>query len=116
MEYKLKDLIDIHLFQNLQDKLNEIFPFPSAILDNEGNILTGTAWQNICTKFHRANPESELECRKSDQYIINHLHEANPSVTYKCLNGMIDIAIPIKIDGKHLGAFFTGQFFKEKTR
>jgi len=114
MEYKLKDLIDIHLFQNLQDKLNEIFPFPSAILDNEGNILTGTAWQNICTKFHRANPESELECRKSDQYIINHLHEANPSVTYKCLNGMIDIAIPIKIDGKHLGAFFTGQFFKEK--
>jgi len=30
---------------------------------------------------------------------------------YRCKNGMIDIAIPIIIDGKHLATFFTGQFF-----
>ncbi|MFZ4706927.1 MAG: PAS domain S-box protein [Bacteroidales bacterium] len=114
MEYRLKDLIDIPLLQNLQDKLNMLFPFPSAIIDNKGNILTAVAWQDICTEFHRKHPECEKECIKSDQYIREHLHEANPAVSYKCPHGLLDNAIPIIIDGKHLGNFFTGQFFLEK--
>jgi len=114
MEYKLEELIDIRLIQNLQDKLNEIFSFPSSIVDTDGKILTATAWQDICWKFHRVNPLSESECRKSGRYIIDHLHEANPAVTYSCPHGMIDCAVPIIIDGKHLGTFLTGQFFLEK--
>lgn len=111
MEYQLKDLIDIRLIQNLQDKLNEIFSFPSAIIDTEGNLLTATAWQDICTKFHRVHPQSASECRKSGRYINDHLHEANPAMIYPCPHGMVDCATPIIIDGKHLGTFLTGQFF-----
>ncbi|MBI5375358.1 MAG: PocR ligand-binding domain-containing protein [Candidatus Schekmanbacteria bacterium] len=114
MDYKLEDIIDVILFQELQEKLNLIYSFPSAIIDNDGKILTAVAWQDICTKFHRVNPQSEKECLKSDKYIIAHLHEANPAVSYQCPHGMIDNAAPIIIDGKHLGNFFTGQFFLEK--
>ena len=114
MEYKLENLIDIRLLQELQEKLNAIYSFPSAIIDNDGKILTAVAWQDICTKFHRIHSESEKECRKSDLYIREHLHEANPAVSYKCPHGMIDNASPIIIDGKHLGNFFTGQFFLDK--
>ena len=113
MEYKLQDLIDIEQFQALQDRLNEIYSFPSAIIDNEGNILTATAWQDICTKFHRTNMECERECIKSDQYILSHLHEAQPAVSYRCPHGLVDNATPIIIDGIHYGNFFTGQFFLE---
>jgi signal transduction histidine kinase/ActR/RegA family two-component response regulator len=112
-EYKLQDVLDIGLFQTLQDKLNEIYSFPSAIIDNEGNILTATAWQDICTKFHRVHPVSNQECIKSDQYIMAHLGEANPAVTYRCPHGLVDNATPIIVGGKHLGNFFTGQFFLE---
>jgi len=114
MDYKLQDLIDIPMLQSLQDKLNEIYSFPSAIVDNDGNILTATAWQDICTKFHRVHPEAEKLCRKSDNYISDHLSEANPAVTYCCPHGLVDNATPIIINGKHLGNFFTGQFFLEK--
>ncbi len=114
MDYKLEDLIDIPLFQSLQEKLNAIYSFPSAIIDNDGKVLTAVAWQDICTKFHRANPECEKECIKSDKYILAHLHEANPEISYKCPHGLIDNATPIMIDGKHLGNFFTGQFFLDK--
>lgn len=110
-KYRLQDLIDIKHFQNLQDRLNEIYSFPSAIIDNEGNILTATAWQDVCTKFYRTCSISEKECIKSDQYIISHLHEANPAASYVCPHGLIDNATPIIIDGEHLGNFFTGQFF-----
>ena len=113
MPLKLEDIIDIRQFQMLQDRLNEIYSFPSAIIDNEGNVLTATAWQDICTKFHRRNGECLKECIKSDQYILEHLHEANPAVTYRCPHGLIDNATPIIIEGVHYGNFFTGQFFLE---
>jgi PAS domain S-box-containing protein len=114
MGYKLKDLIDIDHFQKLQDRLNKIYSFPSSILDNDGNILTATAWQEICMQFHRKNKEAERICIKSDQYIKDHIHEANPALSYRCPHGLVDNAIPIIIDGVHYGNFFTGQFFLEE--
>ncbi len=114
MKYKLEDLIDVKLFQNLQEKLDSVYSFPSAIIDNDGKVLTAVAWQDICTKFHRANPLCERECVKSDQYILNHIKEANPAVSYTCPHGLIDNATPIIIEGNHLGNFFTGQFFLEE--
>lgn len=114
MKYKLQDLIDMEHFQNLQDRLNEIYSFPSSIIDNDGNVLTATAWQDVCTKFHRANKACERECIKSDQYIRDHRHEAAPAVSYLCPHGLVDNATPIIIDGIHYGNFFTGQFFLDK--
>ena len=114
MKYRLQDLIDIDHFQNLQDRLNKIYSFPSSIIDNDGNILTATAWQEICTNFHRKNREAERICIESDQYIVSHIHEANPAVSYRCPHGLVDNATPIIIDGIHYGSFFTGQFFMEE--
>jgi PAS domain S-box-containing protein len=111
MKYKLQDLVNLEEFQYLQDRLNDINPFPSAIIDLEGNILTATAWQDICLLFHRKNPQCEYDCRKSDQYIVSHLRDANPAVSYECPRGLVDNAIPIMIDGIHYANFFTGQFF-----
>ena len=114
MKYKLQDLIDLDHFQNLQDRLNHIYSFPSSIIDNDGNILTATAWQDVCTKFHRKNKEAERVCIKSDQFIVTHIHEANPTLSYRCPHGLVDNATPIIIDGIHYGNFFTGQFFLEE--
>ncbi|MGE5406101.1 MAG: PAS domain S-box protein, partial [Methanosarcina sp.] len=79
-----------------------------------GKVLVAVAWQEICTKFHRKHPECAAECIKSDKYILSHLAEANPTVSYVCPHGLTDNATPLIIDGKHLGNFFTGQFFMEK--
>jgi PAS domain S-box-containing protein len=114
MKYRLQDLIDIEQFQSLQDRLTEICPFPSAIIDNDGVVLTSTAWQDICTKFHRQHPECEKACIKSDQYILDHLDDADPAVSYRCPHGLVDNAMPIIVEGHHLGNFFTGQLFMEE--
>lgn len=113
-EYRLQDLLDIARVQELFDSLNDAFPFPSAIIDNDSNILTATAWQDVCTKFHRVNAASEVECRESDRYILTHIDDADPSVVYRCPHGMVDAATPIVVDGLHLGNVFVGQLFLEK--
>lgn len=114
MPYKLEELIDLNILQEFQEKLWNVSPFPTGIIDNDGNILTAVGWQDVCTKFHRAHPDSEKECIKSDQYVAENLHKANPAVIYTCPHGMTDSATPIVIEGRHLGNFFIGQMFLEK--
>lgn len=114
MEHKLEDLLDLSLIQDLQEKLNKLYLIPSAIIDNDGKVLTAVAMQDICMKFHRTNTECEKDCIKSNQYILDHLHEANPVISYLCPRGLVDNAFPITIEGKHLGNFFIGQLFLEK--
>jgi two-component system NtrC family sensor kinase len=113
MNYTLKDLIDIPKLQSFLDALDEIHSLPSAIIDAEGNILTATAWQDICTKFHRAHPAAEKKCIESDTYIAKELANDPPQVVYKCPFGLVDTATPIIVEGRHLGNVFTGQLFIE---
>ena len=111
MKRKLQELIDIKQLQKLQDRMYELYSFTSAILDNEGNILTATAWQDVCTTFHKKDIECEKKCINSDLYITGCLNDAKPSITYQCANGLINNATPIVIEGVHYGTFYVGQFF-----
>lgn len=113
MNYSLKELLDVAKLQELLDSLDEVHSLPSAIIDTEGTILTATAWQDICTKFHRMNPDTEKKCIESDQHIEAELTESMAHVIYRCPMGLFDTATPIIIEGKHLGNVFTGQLFME---
>jgi len=113
MDYKLKDLIDIPKMREVFETFDAINSMPSAIIDIEGNVLIANSWQDICTKFHRVNPESEKKCIESDTHFVVELEKHTPHVIYKCPMGMVDSASPIIIDGKHLGNVFTGQLFLE---
>lgn len=113
MNYTLKDLLDIPKLTKLLDILDNVHSFPCAIDDTEGNILVATAWQDICTKFHRVNPESEKKCIESDQLNESRVDESNSPLVYKCALGLVDTALPIIIEGKRIGYVYVGQFFLE---
>ncbi|MDD2900455.1 MAG: PocR ligand-binding domain-containing protein, partial [Desulfuromonadaceae bacterium] len=83
MDHKLKDLLDIPRLRELLDTLDEIHKVPSAIIDIEGNILTSNSWQEICTKFHRINHDTELLCIESDMHIGTELDSKTPHVIYR---------------------------------
>jgi PAS domain S-box-containing protein len=114
VKHRLSDLLDIPRLQSALDSLYISSKIPSAIIDNDGKVHAGSGWQDVCTKFHRVHPEARKRCIESDLYITDHIHEANPSITYKCPHGLVDSATPIIIDGEHIGNVFTGQLFLEK--
>ncbi len=114
METKFSNLIDIEKFQKLSDKFTKLTGAVTAILDIDGKILITSGWQDICTKFHRVNPETCKRCRVSDTVLANQLKKGKKYNVYKCKNGLIDVAFPIIIEGNHVGNMFTGQFTFEK--
>ncbi len=108
--YPFAELVNIEELQFLCEQFTRLTGFVTAILDMEGNVLIATGWQEICTRFHRSTPESACRCLASDTLLASRLQEGEEFCLYRCGNGLIDVAVPIVIDGRQVGRLYSGQF------
>jgi len=111
MESPLRKIIDFEKVDALLEGFNKTTGFVTAILDLEGNVLSKSGWRRICTDFHRINSETSIRCTQSDTILANKVAVQNQYHFYKCLNGLVDVAVPIVINGEHVANLFSGQFF-----
>ena len=109
----LADIIDIPTIQALMEAFSALTGMVVAILDKKGTILVATGWQDICTKFHRVNPESAAACTDSDLHFSSTL-KPGEITDYKCRNNLWDVVTPLYIGLRHVGNIYSGQFFYEE--
>lgn len=114
MKSTLHKIIDFEKVDALLEGFNKTTGFVTAILDLEGNVLSKSGWRRICTDFHRIDPETAARCKQSDTILANKLAVQNQYHFYNCLNGLVDVAIPIIIKDEHVANLFSGQFFFEE--
>ncbi len=108
-DLELAEVVDVHMLQSIMNDFYELTEIGIAILNLKGDVLVSTGWQDICTKFHRVNPDSCRNCIDSDRTFSNGVAQGNYKL-YKCRNNMWDMATPIEVGGKHVGNLFLGQF------
>jgi PAS domain S-box-containing protein len=106
-------IIDFKEVNKLLEGFNRSTGFVTAILDLEGNILSKSGWRHVCTDFHRMQSETAQNCKVSDTFLANKLQKEERYHFYECLNGLVDVAVPIFIKGEHVANLFSGQFFFE---
>ena len=117
--YSFSDLVDIDKIKELLTSFYELTGVISALEDLDGNVLECTdgdvaiGWQDICLDFHRKHPETLKKCIESGTRICDKLKAGEKQSSHICLNGLVDIAVPVYIGGEHLANLFTGQFFFE---
>lgn len=114
MRVKLHEILDFEKVNHLLEGFYKTTGFLTAILDLEGNILSQSGWRQICTEFHRVNPETTKKCFISDTELANKMANGEEFHCYQCLNGLVDVAVPIVIKGEHIANLFTGQFLFNK--
>jgi len=114
MKLKILDLIDFEKVDALLEGFNKTTGFVTAILDLEGNVLSKSGWRQMCIDFHRINPETSKKCTISDTVLAGKLAAGEKYHFYKCMNGLVDVAVPIVIKGEHIANLFSGQFFFEE--
>lgn len=114
MKINVLELIDFEEVNKLLEGFNKTTGFVTAILDLEGKVLSKSGWRQICTDFHRIHPESARNCTVSDTVLAKKLKSDERYHFYQCLNGLVDVAVPIVIKGEHVANLFSGQFFIEK--
>lgn len=111
-EFTFEQLINIGQLKQLLESHHCLSGMAYGLCDNNENNMVSVGWQDICTRFHRAHPVSSGRCRAHKAYITANPHEPEDGFfEYRCGNGMVDAAMPITIEGRHLATFFIGQFF-----
>jgi diguanylate cyclase len=113
MKSKILHYVDFERANTLLEGFNKATGFVTGILDLDGNILSKSGWRQICTDFHRANPNTAQNCVASDTQLANLVTSGEAYHFYQCKNGLIDVAVPIVIKGEHVANLFSGQFFFE---
>ena len=114
MHRKILNFIDFNRINTLLEGFNKTTGFVTAILDLSGNVLSKSGWRNICTDFHRINALTAKKCTISDTELANKMASGEKYHFYKCLNGLVDVAVPLVINGEHIANLFSGQFFFEE--
>ncbi|MGM0444717.1 MAG: PocR ligand-binding domain-containing protein, partial [Fibrobacterota bacterium] len=114
MKQKLEDILNVSRVNELLEGFNKTTGFVTAILDLDGAVIFQSGWRRICTEFHRVHPKTAQRCIYSDTILANKMKEGAPYHAYTCMNGLVDVAVPLRIHGEHVGNLFTGQFFLEE--
>ena len=114
MKSRILDYFDFERSNILLEGFNKATGFATAIVDLDGNILSKSGWRQICTDFHRKNPETASNCNISDTALANKIKNDEKYHFYKCINGLVDVGFPIVIRGEHIANLFSGQFFFEE--
>ena len=109
---ELAKIIDAQAIQSLMNDFYKLAHIPMGLTDLKGNVLVSAGWQEICTKFHRVNPEACKHCVESDINLSTGVAPGEYKL-YKCKNNMWDVVTPIMVEGQHVGNILSGQFFFE---
>lgn len=110
---RYSDLVDIPKLSALMESFSNVIGIANAVIDVDGTVIVHAGWQDACTGFHRVNAETCRRCVESDTSLVESMTRGAPFAVYRCLNGLVDTAAPIVVDGQHVANVFTGQFLTE---
>lgn len=109
----LSDLIDVKLLQEFQDTFAKAMNVASITVDNKGPITRPSNFTDFCTKYTRNSELGMKRCVDCDIKWGKIAASRGEPVTYTCHTGLTDFAVPIVVDGNHLGSILGGQVLTE---
>lgn len=110
--YRFSDLVDMKSFSQMLESFFQATGIPNGVVDVSGELLSLSAGENACTRFHRACAETEALCRESNLAIMHDLRDGHVAGGL-CRNGLMDYATPVVIEGRQLATLFLGQVLHE---
>ncbi|MCK5125833.1 MAG: PAS domain S-box protein [candidate division Zixibacteria bacterium] len=114
-KYSFRDLVDMDRLREMFESFSQATGFTTGLVSYPGQeLLIGTGWRDVCTKFHRAVPQSEIHCKSSNKSLTHRLNQLKELDLVWCESGLIDGATPILIKDTHVANLFTGQILFEE--
>ena len=110
MEHTIADILGHEKLQHLTDQFYAATGISTSVVDERGNILAGSGWQEICSRFHRVQEKTARKCMKTAAGMQDRLQNGDSQILCKCPNGLYDAAVPVFVNGRHAGSLFAGQF------
>lgn len=105
----INQIIKLEIFQQLQDDISSATDLAIITIDHTGKPITSHSNCNkFCEKMRSSDHFHNL-CEKCDARGGLEAVRIKDAYIYLCHAGIVDMAIPIIVDGLYLGAFMAGQ-------
>lgn len=106
----IETILEIKHLNEIIDSFYSFTGLGVAIFSANHKVLLKQGWQKICTNFHKKNNIASKSCFESEAFFQKN-YMPNQVISFKCSNGLWDIAYPFFIKGVFVGSIHFGQFF-----
>lgn len=107
--YHLKEIVDIGILQEIQNRFADATGLASITVDYAGKPITKYSnFSKFCSMI-RSSASCMNGCLRSDAHGGIEAARTGKPYIYKCPFGLIDFAIPIIVNGQYLGSVLAGQ-------
>lgn len=108
-DYDLKTILNIPLFQALQDILAKTTGTAIITVDYKGTPVTRHSCRTEFCSVIRENPISRKRCFRCDALAGLEAVRLSSPFIYLCHCGIVDVAVPVVVGDRYLGAVMFGQ-------
>lgn len=105
----LKDVMDIEVFQKIQDDIAEATGMSIITVDFKGKPATEHSGCSEFCKLMRSNKMYSQLCERCDSRGGLEAARLEKPYIYRCHSGLVDFATPIIVNGYYLGSVMAGQ-------
>jgi len=106
---ELGKILDLKKWQVLQDSLAQVTNLAIITIDHKGVPITTHSAPRAFCRYVRNDPKLEKICQKCDSRAGLEAVRINAPFIYLCHCNIVDLAIPISIQGQYIGAVMAGQ-------
>lgn len=107
---KLTDVIDVNYLQALQDAFSDATGTASISVDLSGAGVTKPSnFHDFCMKYTRGCAEGLKRCEGCDKHGGEESTSTGRPAVYSCHAGLTDFAVPVILNGEHIGSIIGGQ-------
>lgn len=107
---RLSDLLDAESMQVMQRGFSQVTGMLAAVVDENGVPVSRAAVRpRFCFDLTRGTAEGEKRCAECDRAGAKRAMRSGKAEVYTCHAGVCDMAAPIVVDGRFMGAFVGGQ-------
>ena len=108
-EFDLRTLLDIPLWETVQDQLALLTGTAIITIDYKGNPITKHSCRTEFCSIIRENPILRKRCFRCDALAALEAVRLERPYIYLCHCGIVDVAVPILVGDRYLGAVMFGQ-------
>lgn len=111
---KLLDIIDVDSLQRIQDAFSDATGMAALTTDMEGPVTQLSNPTEFCMNLTRPTRLGGDRCNQCDLMGGKKAAETGKPSVYRCHSGLMDFAVPIIVNGEHIGSLIGGQVLTEE--
>ncbi len=108
-DFDLRTLLDVPLWETVQDQIAELTGTAIITIDFKGNPITKHSCRTDFCSVIRENPISRKRCYRCDALAGLEAVRLERPYIYLCHCGIVDVAVPVMVGDRYLGAVMFGQ-------